>query len=30
MRILFGAFVKYHKQSVTVKNEGRPFLCYAS
>jgi len=22
MRILFGAFVKYHKQSVIVKNEG--------
>ncbi len=22
MRILFGAFVKYHKQSIVVKNEG--------
>ena len=25
MRILFGAFVKYHKQSVTIKNEGELF-----
>ncbi len=25
MRILFGAFVKYHKQSVTIKNEGSLF-----
>jgi hypothetical protein len=25
MRILFGAFVKYHKQSVIIKNEGELF-----
>lgn len=25
MRILFGSFVKYHKQTVTVKNEGELF-----
>ncbi|HMK27720.1 MAG TPA: hypothetical protein VK483_16935 [Chitinophagaceae bacterium] len=25
LRILFGAFVKYHKQSVTIKNEGELF-----
>ena len=25
MRVLFGAFVKYHKQSVTVKNQGDLF-----
>jgi hypothetical protein len=25
MRLLFGAFVKYHKQSVTIKNEGAAF-----
>lgn len=25
MRLLFGAFVKYHKQSATVKNEGELF-----
>ncbi|MBK6383372.1 MAG: hypothetical protein IPP02_03210 [Chitinophagaceae bacterium] len=25
LRILFGAFVKYHKQSVIVKNEGELF-----
>ena len=25
MRILFGAFVKYHKQSVTIKNDGELF-----
>jgi hypothetical protein len=25
MRILFGAFVKYHKQAVTVKHEGNLF-----
>jgi hypothetical protein len=25
MRLLFGAFVKYHKQSATIKNEGSLF-----
>ena len=25
LRILFGAFVKYHKQSVTIKHEGNLF-----
>lgn len=25
LRILFGAFVKYHKQSVTIKNQGDLF-----
>lgn len=25
MRLLFGAFVKYHKQSVVIKNEGELF-----
>ena len=25
MRLLLGAFVKYHKQSVTIKNEGELF-----
>ncbi len=25
MRLLFGAFVKYHKQSATIKNEGDLF-----